>query len=300
MCAFPARVARLWVLCPVGYPSVEEKGLLPRDFSEGCVLQRCACGCLCSPPDRPFLPWRRGGKHAVRPLAAKRPRAAARGRPPPMVPAAMAGGQGKEHGPTTDARPHTARPVKDHLIYSGAQRPARGGGHAAIGAPLGTSTMTTRTSIATSGEWFRCHTIPSGGDAYAGLMPSDRPERSGTTVPRGGCLGARSGAACARHPRRAGPGAQSVPTGARARPAARPVARRPGVRCGAPGAAPFGRLGGAGSGHGARHSGRGWCRWAGPRYAVRLVAAPLPPAPPSPEGRAPETTRGDIRRALMG
>ena len=24
-------------------------GLLPRGFSEGCVLQRCTCGCLCSP-----------------------------------------------------------------------------------------------------------------------------------------------------------------------------------------------------------------------------------------------------------
>ena len=29
------------------------------------------------PPERPFLPWRRGVKHAVRPLAAKRPVAAA-------------------------------------------------------------------------------------------------------------------------------------------------------------------------------------------------------------------------------
>src|SRR5712664_1969906 len=45
-----------------------------------------------------------------------------------MCPAVTAGGQGKEHAPATGARPHTARPVKDHLTYSGAQRPARGGG----------------------------------------------------------------------------------------------------------------------------------------------------------------------------
>src|SRR5712691_2603423 len=45
-----------------------------------------------------------------------------------MVPAVTAGGEGKEHAPATGARQHTARPVKDHLTYSGAQRPARGGG----------------------------------------------------------------------------------------------------------------------------------------------------------------------------
>ena len=34
-----------------------------------------------------------------------------------MCPAAMAGGQGKEHAPATGARPHTARPVKDRSTY---------------------------------------------------------------------------------------------------------------------------------------------------------------------------------------
>ena len=34
-----------------------------------------------------------------------------------MCPAAMAGGQGKEHAPATGARQHTARPVKDHSTY---------------------------------------------------------------------------------------------------------------------------------------------------------------------------------------
>lgn len=58
----------------------------------------------------------------------RQPRAAARGRPPPWCPAAMAGGQGKEHALAPGARPHTARPVKDQLTYSGAQRPARGVG----------------------------------------------------------------------------------------------------------------------------------------------------------------------------
>ena len=45
-----------------------------------------------------------------------------------MCPAAMAGGEGKEHAPAPGARPHTARPVKDRSTYSGAQRPARGVG----------------------------------------------------------------------------------------------------------------------------------------------------------------------------
>ena len=58
----------------------------------------------------------------------RQPRAAARGRPPPWCPAAMAGGQGKEHAPATGARQHTARPVKDHSTYRGAQRPTRGVG----------------------------------------------------------------------------------------------------------------------------------------------------------------------------
>jgi hypothetical protein len=141
------------------------------------------------PPDRQFLPWRRGVKHAVRPLAAKRPvaaafflflppscaapilaeqamsrvrwrterreacpgrgparitlrvlrrkkkrrsnrqpRAAARGRPPSWSPPSRLAVRGQEHGPAPGARQHTARAVKDHLTYSGAQRPARGGG----------------------------------------------------------------------------------------------------------------------------------------------------------------------------
>ena len=42
-------------------------GLLPRGFSEGCVLQRCTCGCLCSP----LTASRGGGAHGGgRPLAA--------------------------------------------------------------------------------------------------------------------------------------------------------------------------------------------------------------------------------------
>ena len=141
------------------------------------------------PPDRQILPWRRGVKHAVRPLAAKaagccgiflflppscavpilaeqamsrvrwrterseacpgrgparitlrvlrrkkkrrsnrQPRAAARGRPPSWSPPSRLAVRGQEHGPAPGARPHTARTVKDHLTYSGAQRPARGGG----------------------------------------------------------------------------------------------------------------------------------------------------------------------------
>src|SRR5216683_7050268 len=36
-----------------------------------------------------------------------------------MVPAAMAGGEGKEHAPAPGARPHTARPVKDRSTYPG-------------------------------------------------------------------------------------------------------------------------------------------------------------------------------------
>jgi hypothetical protein len=45
-----------------------------------------------------------------------------------MCPAAMAGGQGKEHAPATGARQPTARPVKDHSYNHGAQRPTRGVG----------------------------------------------------------------------------------------------------------------------------------------------------------------------------
>src|SRR5712691_216800 len=46
-----------------------------------------------------------------------------------MCPAAMAGGQGKEHAPATGARPHTARPVKDRSTYprSAATHEGRGG-----------------------------------------------------------------------------------------------------------------------------------------------------------------------------
>src|SRR5207253_8990814 len=110
--------------------------------------------------------------------------------------------------------------------------------------------MTTRTSTATPVEWCRCYTTPAGGDASAGLPPAYRPYRPGTIVPRGGCLGDRSGAAVARAPRRAGPDPQSVPTGARARPAARLAAGRPGGRFGAPVDAPPGGLGGAGGGRG--------------------------------------------------
>src|SRR6266851_363206 len=46
-----------------------------------------------------------------------------------MCPAAMAGGQGKEHAPATGARPHTARPVKDRSTYPGsaATHEGRGG-----------------------------------------------------------------------------------------------------------------------------------------------------------------------------
>jgi hypothetical protein len=56
------------------------------------------------------------------------PRAAARGRPPPCAPLPWLAVRGRSTRPATGARPHTARPVKDHLTYRGAQRPARGGG----------------------------------------------------------------------------------------------------------------------------------------------------------------------------
>jgi hypothetical protein len=57
----------------------------------------------------------------------RQPRAAARGRPPPCAPLPWLAVRG-EHAPATGARPHTARPVKDHLSNHGAQRPARGVG----------------------------------------------------------------------------------------------------------------------------------------------------------------------------
>ncbi len=61
----------------------------------------------------------------------RQPRAAARGRPPPWCPAAMAGGQGKEHAPATGARQHTARQSK--TVRPTAERSDRRGvwGHAA-------------------------------------------------------------------------------------------------------------------------------------------------------------------------
>jgi hypothetical protein len=58
----------------------------------------------------------------------RQPRAAARGRPPPWSPPSRLAVRGRSTRPAIGARPHTARPVKDHLTYSGAQRPARGGG----------------------------------------------------------------------------------------------------------------------------------------------------------------------------
>ncbi len=61
----------------------------------------------------------------------RQPPAAARGWPRPWSPPPRLAVRGQEHGPATEARQHTARSVKDHLTYSGAQRPARG-----VGAPL--------------------------------------------------------------------------------------------------------------------------------------------------------------------
>jgi hypothetical protein len=58
----------------------------------------------------------------------RQPRTAARGRPRPWPPPPRLAVRGQEHASATSARQHTARPVKDHLTYSGAQRPPRGGG----------------------------------------------------------------------------------------------------------------------------------------------------------------------------
>jgi hypothetical protein len=86
------------------------------------------------------------------------PPAAARGRPPPWCPAAMAGGQGKEHAPAPGARQHPARPVKDQSTYSGAQRPTRGVGarcpHAVR--PRPPAPRPARAVPATEGRQHRC------------------------------------------------------------------------------------------------------------------------------------------------